>query len=131
MKIQPEIFGQILKKHFTSQERLFQWLLTFYNALSTDVMVGYFFDGKDLAAIAQQQSAFLWKVGGLSKSYLGKAPATAHLALPPIWAGHFDRRLLILKDLLEKKGLSLEEIHTWIEVENTFRASIIDPHPPK
>lgn len=62
---------------------------------------------------------------GVIHSYQGKSPAQAHLNLPPILKGHFDRRLKLLEQTLRIHGLSEEDIELWIQFENTFRDKIV------
>ncbi len=97
----------------------------FYQRLSKDVMVGFFFDGKNLPQIAQKQKEFIMRAMGITKVYSGKPPAAAHVQLPPILSGHFDRRLRILEETLHDHGLSESEISTWVAFENMFRNSIV------
>lgn len=100
-------------------------LRDFYARLSKDILVGYFFDGKDLLAIARKQKEFLMRAMGALSSYSGKPPAQAHEALAPILAGHFDRRLRILEETLRDHGVSLEDIRIWIAFESAFRDGIV------
>lgn len=102
-------------------------LRDFYQALTRDILVGYFFEGKDLEHIITQQKSFLMRAMGATRSYSGQPPARAHENLPPIWMGHFDRRLRILEETLQKHGLSAEDIRIWVDFEETFRNSIVSP----
>lgn len=102
-------------------DRLGEILEVFYQAMQKDVMIGFFFAGKDIDKIAQMQKAFILKVAGLSKEYPGKLPNHAHLNLPPILRGHFDRRLVILKQVLTDQGVSSETTQIWLEFEEAFR----------
>ncbi len=88
-------------------------------------MVGFFFDGKDLAHIAEQQLRFVLRAMDAVSSYAGKSPSAAHLELPPILAGHFDRRLRILEETLREHGLTEAEIQVWIGFEEAFRNVIV------
>lgn len=97
----------------------------FYERLRDDVMIGFFFDGKDLEHIATQQQAFVERAAGLRASYGGKPPATAHLGLPPILPGFFDRRLVILRETLSDYGVTGDLQDAWIEFENAFREAIV------
>jgi len=90
-----------------------------------DVTIGFYFTGKDLHGIAAHQTAFVLKAFGLATSYTGVPPASAHSALPPILEGHFDRRLKLLDELLEREGLSPSQRKAWIGFENAFRAAIV------
>jgi truncated hemoglobin YjbI len=95
--------------------------------MAGDILIGFFFDGKDLDHIADQQRAFLMRAMGAAPSYSGKAPAQAHDDLPPILAGHFDRRLRILEETLRAHGVSDEDIRIWVKFESAFREQIVEP----
>lgn len=101
----------------------------FYERMSKDVLIGFFFTGKDLAPIADQQADFLLFASGLKNEYQGKLPTFAHIQLPPILQGHFDRRLVILKETLREHGIADKDIRTWIEFENAFR-NVVQKDPP-
>ena len=99
-------------------------LKDFYRRMSQDILIGYFFDGKDLDAIALKQKEFLLRAMGATEVYTGKAPADAHSNLPKILRGHFDRRLRILEDTLRANGLNAEDIRIWVTFESAFREAI-------
>jgi hemoglobin len=99
-------------------------LKDFYHRMSEDILIGFFFDGKDIDHIAEMQKQFLMRAMGATPSYAGKPPAKAHDELAPILKGHFDRRLRILEDVLRSHGLGDEDIRTWIEFESAFREGI-------
>jgi len=98
----------------------------FYDRMSKDLLIGFFFDGRDLDKIAEGQTAFLFRAMGLRLSYTGKSPAQAHTELPPILAGHFDRRLVLLDEQLAEDGLDASQRRTWIGFENAFRDPILN-----
>jgi truncated hemoglobin YjbI len=106
-------------------QRLQEILKDFYAQMAKDVLIGFFFDGRDVAAIASKQKDFILKAFGGKPTYSGKAPADAHHALPPILAGHFDRRLQLLHSTLLAHGLSEEKARIWVEFENAFRDGIV------
>lgn len=108
-----------------SPERLYQIVRKFYERMKADLMVGFFFENKDLDLIAKKQSEFLLRAMGASPTYQGKAPADAHEKLPPILTGHFDRRLVILGELLTEEGFSESDVRTWVSFENAFREAIV------
>jgi truncated hemoglobin YjbI len=95
--------------------------------MSKDILIGFFFTGKDTDAIADKQAEFLLRGMGITPSYTGKAPAQAHEELPPILAGHFDRRLTILEQTLRDHGVPQTDIQTWLGFENAFREGIVKP----
>ncbi len=113
-----------LYKNIGGESRLEAILKAFYRAMSQDLMIGFFFEGKDLDSIAMKQKEFLMRAMGASQSYAGKPPAQAHTALPPILAGHFDRRLRILEATLRGAGVGAEDIRTWVIFEESFRPAV-------
>ena len=107
------------------QESLRLILRDFYQAMSHDILIGFFFTGKDLNLIAETQMSFLMRAMGAAASCSGLPPAKAHLKLAPILSGHFDRRLRILEQILQAHGVSTEDIRSWIAFENAFREGIV------
>jgi truncated hemoglobin YjbI len=107
------------------EKKLSAILQDFYSLMAKDAMIGFFFDGRDVVAIADKQKDFILKAFGAKSTYTGKAPADAHHALPPILEGHFNRRLQILHSTLIAHGLSQEEARIWVEFENAFRDGIV------
>ncbi len=108
-----------------SEEKLGIILIDFYNRMSNDILIGFFFNKKDIKAIALKQKDFLLRAFGARDSYSGKPPASAHKELPSILSGHFDRRLKILEETLKEHGLSENNIKEWIAFEMTFRKQIV------
>jgi hemoglobin len=100
-------------------------LRDFYRRMAADVMIGFFFAGHDLDHIADQQRAFLMRAMGATPSYSGLPPAQAHGKLPPILAGHFDRRLRLLEETLRAHGMTEEDMRTWVTFESAFREQIV------
>jgi len=93
----------------------------FYRAMTTDVLIGFFFNGKDVDTVADKQSSFVLHSAGLIQSPPEHGPATAHRNLAPILKGHFDRRLRILEETLRAGGVSEKDISTWVGFEESFR----------
>jgi truncated hemoglobin YjbI len=120
--IKPELraLGQRL-----GEPRIRAIIRDFYGRLEHDLLVGFFFNGKDLELIADRQSQFVLRAMGLRPSYTGKSPADAHTELAPILSGHFDRRLLVLDECLKENGLSEPDRQIWIGFENAFRDAIV------
>ena len=115
-----------LYRNVGGEEALTRILREFYARMARDLMIGFFFAGFDTDQIADQQRAFLMRAMGATPSYAGKAPAQAHDKLPPILAGHFDRRLRILEETLRDHGVSAEDIRTWVSFESAFREQIVE-----
>jgi truncated hemoglobin YjbI len=120
------VFQELDRPKGMGEKRLQGILTDFYHELTQDILVGFFFDSKDLDRIRSQQQAFLLKAMGVRSSYEGKPPALAHTELPPILTGHFDRRMKVLEKHLRQAGLSEISVTTWLEFENAFRTGIVD-----
>lgn len=102
-------------------------LADFYARMAVDPIVGFFFAGKDLARIVDGQLQFLCKVSGEIEVYSGRHPAQAHLDLAPIRRGHFDRRLVLLRETLSEHGVDDMDIAAWLQVERSLRRQIERP----
>lgn len=97
----------------------------FYQQMSRDVMIGYFFQNKDLKKIVESQIQLLMMVMGFEKKYLGPPVGQAHLSLPQIRRGHFNRRLVILEKVLNQFGLPAEAISDWLSFERQFEEMVV------
>ncbi len=116
---------QAIYARIGGEAKLRSILRQFYRKMADDLLIGFFFEGKNLDAIADMQAAFLMRAMGAKPSYSGKPPAQAHDELAPILAGHFDRRLRILEATLKENAVADEDIRTWIAFENAFREGIV------
>jgi hemoglobin len=112
------------------KDALVRILDDFYQRMSKDTLIGFFFAGKNLQNIVEKQSQFLLKAAGLTEDYKGLPPQRAHSKLPPILGGHFDRRTQILKETLEAYQLSKDQIEIWLGFERTFRDAILNEKRP-
>jgi hemoglobin len=124
--VRPEL--KALFKSAGAEPGLTRILNDFYQKMSQDILIGFFFNEKDLNAIAEKQKQFLMRAMGATPSYSGKAPAQAHMSLAPILTGHFDRRLMILEQTLADHGLTPAEIQVWLSFENAFRDAVVKSH---
>jgi hemoglobin len=93
--------------------------------MSADILIGFFFDGKDIALTASRQADFILAAGGFIDRFEGRGPASAHTALPPILSGHFDRRLQILREVLNENQVPTDAIETWVQFEEGFREVVV------
>ncbi len=116
---------QALVRGLGGPECLLEVLEDFYDRMAADVMIGFFFNGKDPRKIAANQQQLILKAAGLIPEYRGKSPADAHLSLPPILAGHFDRRLQLLRETLADRGVPDELAQNWIRFESAFRKVVV------
>ena len=100
-------------------------LKDFYERMSKDILIGFFFEKHDLNRIALMQSKFVLNAAGLIPAFEGKGPSTAHISLPPILTGHFDRRIVLLRETLLAHTLSAEQIESCVRFEESFRAIVV------
>lgn len=132
MSLAPQRLGPrerlaVLIPEIGGEEAVSRILLRFYERMASDTMLGFFFAGKNLEVIASKQKEFLLRAAGQKPSYSGRPPAQAHLLLPPILPGHFDRRILLLREILAEEGLTPEQSASWTEFEELFRDAIVTP----
>lgn len=106
-------------------ERLRAILTRFYTRLVDDPIVGFFFAGKNLQQVIEGQWGFLMRAFVAAERFHGKNPLVAHTELAPIKRGHFDRRIFVLREVLESEGLVDEDVAAWLKVEESFRRRIV------
>ncbi len=113
-----------LVERLGGEERLLEILRLFYARMAEDLIVGFFFAGHDLEQIVQGQHAFLLRATGTRDWFNGKHPSVAHRGLTPILRGHFDRRLVLLTEILEQEGVAPGDRDAWLRLESGFRAVV-------
>lgn len=116
---------QYLDQNRTGEQKLQKILDEFYEKMNEDAMIGFFFFGKDLKSIAAKQKEFLLRAMFVIPHYTGKPPAKAHEELPPIRLGQFNRRLVILKEVLTSHKIPDPLIEIWIRFERAFESQIL------
>ena len=109
------------------EARLRGILERFYGELVGDPMVGFFFAGHDLDKVIEGQYRFLLRAFGKVERFEGRNPGSAHVDMAPILRGHFDRRLRVLEQVLDREGLDPQDRDAWIRVEEGFRKLIQAP----
>jgi len=96
----------------------------FYERLLRDVMVGFFFQGRDQRLLVERQLQFTARALGAPIVYQGQSIPKAHAGLP-ILAGHFDRRHQILKETLEAHQVPDAFRTRWLALDQSFRRAVI------
>jgi len=99
-------------------------LTKLYDALFVDPIVGFLFSGKDKHRIVEQQVVFTCRFLGGPQRYTGKPLPEAHAALP-LLAGHFDRRHLLLGQVLEQEGIAEDVRRAWLRIDEGLRSSVL------
>lgn len=97
----------------------------FVDRVSRDMIVGFFFAGKDLGRIIDKEFELAAARMGGPFSYTGLPLARAHKPLG-INRGHLRRRLAILRHVLESRGVDPEIAERWISHERGLEAQITD-----
>lgn len=98
----------------------------FYDRVFSDLMIGFYFEGKDKSRLIEKELELTLSSLGLTEvTYSGLSMAEAHgrLRIP---GGHFDRRLQILKETLatHAKTLPMEISIKWLAHTEKLRPLI-------
>ena len=105
-------------------ERLRDVLTSLYARMAADPLIGFFFAQKDLKQVVEGQHAFLMRAFQEVERFHGRHPSVAHRNLAPILRGHFDRRLVILRELLTELGIDALDVDAWVKVEEGMRGVV-------
>lgn len=99
----------------------------FYARVFPDEMIGFLFQGKNRAHLIEKEYEFTARLLGADVKYTGRPMRTAHAQLP-IFGGHFERRLQILRETLADLRVDLEVAQAWIEHTRLLRSQITPDH---
>ena len=97
----------------------------FYKRAFADVLIGHFFFHSDISHITTQQIDFVSAMLGGPANYKGKPLKPAHkpFAIRPV---HFNRRQVIMREVLTDLGLDPKLRESWLATEEQFRQVIIN-----
>ncbi|MCG8557828.1 MAG: group 1 truncated hemoglobin [Proteobacteria bacterium] len=95
----------------------------FIDAVFDDPMIGFFFRSADKKRIKMLELQHASELLGGPHRYRGRPLDKAH-AKHPIMGGHFDRRLQLLRETLERREAPIAVIETWIEHSRALRPLI-------
>jgi hemoglobin len=113
----PELFARI------GPEKLRQVITDFYDRVFGDVMIGFLFIGKDRQRLIAKEWEFTAQFLGADVEYTGRSMRQAHAA-SPIFGGHFERRLQLLRQAMAAHGVDDEVARAWIEHQQALRSQI-------
>jgi hemoglobin len=99
-------------------------LQSLYDRLFVDAIVGFLFEGRDKAHIVEQQLAFTCHFLGGPQRYEGRPLPEVHAALP-LLPGHFDRRHLLLKQVLDEQRVPEQVKRVWLRIDESLRPSVL------
>ena len=107
----------------------------FVREMSTDFVIGFLFEGKDLARISQHEAELASGLFGGAMPYQGRPLASLHRAMR-IHRGHFRRRLFVLRRTLEAEAVPPDLVERWIAHHASMEHAIVldadclpDPSP--
>jgi hemoglobin len=95
----------------------------FYGRVFGDVMIGFLFEGKDRARLVEMEYQFTAQLLGADIKYTGRSMRDAH-ARSPIFGGHFERRLQILRETMRDHAVDADVVRAWIDHSLALRAQI-------
>ena len=113
----PALFAKI------GEAKLREVIVDFYSRLFGDVMIGFLFEGKDRQHLIDREYEFTANMLGANVRYTGRPMRTAH-AQSPIFGGHFERRLQILRETMHAHGVDADVQRVWIGHTLALRAQI-------
>ena len=97
----------------------------FYKRAFADVMIGHFFFNSDINHIIEQQIPFVSAMLGGPSKYQGKPLKSAHKPFK-IRLVHFNRRQILMGEVLSDLTLDPTLRDAWLALEDQFRQVIIN-----
>lgn len=97
----------------------------FYKRAFVDVLIGHFFFNSDIQHITDQQIKFVSAMLGGPANYNGKPLKAAHkpFKIRPV---HFNRRQVLMREVLVDLGLESSLREAWLSTEEQFRQVIVN-----
>lgn len=97
----------------------------FVRRMANDFVIGFFFAGRDLDRIIAHEYEHAAIALGAGGVYTGRPIASTHRALK-INAGHFRRRLALLRAEIEAAGIPDDVRDRWLDHQRALEATITD-----
>jgi hemoglobin len=113
----PALFAKI------GEATLREVVTDFYSRIFGDVMIGFLFEGKDRQHLIDREYEFTASFLGGDVKYTGRPMRVAHAA-SPIFGGHFERRLQILRETLRDNAVDPDVQRAWIDHTLALRDQI-------
>ncbi len=104
-------------------ERLRAVIVDFYQRVFDDVMIGFMFIGKDRQHLIEREYEFTAQFLGGPVAYTGRPIKQAH-AKTPIFGGHFERRLQILRNTMADHQIDPEVVASVVEHQQALRSLV-------
>jgi hemoglobin len=99
-------------------------LQSLYDKLFDDPIVGFLFQGRDKQQIVELQLGFTCHFLGGPQQYEGRPLPDVHAALP-LLPGHFDRRHLLLAQVLDEQRVDDGVKRVWLRIDEALRPTIL------
>ena len=96
----------------------------FVRRAATDMIIGFFFDGKDLEKIIRHETELACLQLGGPSVYTGRSLQAAHKPLK-INRGQFRRRLAILRTTLREEGVSEAIVERWVDLNQADEHHVV------
>jgi hemoglobin len=96
----------------------------FVDRVFADIMIGFFFRDATKARIAELEFQHAAEHLGAGIAYRGRPLGRAHAA-HPILAGHFDRRLQLLREVLAEHGVPEDIARAWLAHDEHLRGEVM------
>ncbi len=109
------------------EEELNDLVRAFVERMASDLIIWFFFEGRDLERIIGHERELLRGHLGERGSYTGRALDRVHQPLG-INKGHFRRRHAILRNVCRERGHNEALIERWIEREQQLESMITTGH---
>lgn len=97
----------------------------FVDRMANDYIIGFFFDGKDLARVKQHEFEHAARALGAEVPYTGRPIPALHRPLR-INGGQFRRRLALLRQAIDAHGVDAEARDAWLDEQLRMQAAITD-----
>lgn len=97
----------------------------FVDRVASDWVIGFLFEGRDLARIKRHETSLACMHRGGPAAYSGRPLGAVHQPLR-INRGHFRRRLAILRTVLSERGVPDDIVDRWIRHEQRLEPAIVD-----
>lgn len=92
--------------------------------MADDLMIGFFFAKVDLARLAELEHQHAARTLGFEVPYEGRPLEAAHFPRR-IFGGQFDRRMVILRELLAKHAVPVELRDAWLAHAEAQRDRVV------
>ena len=99
-------------------------IISLYDRLFEDPIVGFLFAGKDKKHIIEEQVTLTCSFLGGPQRYRGKPLPEAHAKLP-LLPGHFDRRHRLLEEMLLAHSIPASVREAWLAIDEGLRSSVL------